>query len=481
MIVVPPTPILDEDMDNNESVNAKAAKLEEEILRSTTIDGRRCSTRNRILTSLTKVSFDNNSYSDGQYKGGTIHITVDSGHKANHPSPIDPDPLMHVLGIAMLHYTNPEAHAVAFTQSYSLKAGLKKFGEVGKTAAVTELTQLHTYETYHPVHAKPLSPAEQKQALSSLMNIVEKHDGRVRPQAVADGSKECFQPGYKKEDGASPTIATNSIMITATIDAHERCDIASINIPGAFLHAYNDKEMFMLLKGCLPKLMVQVDPQLYQKFVIHDKNNQALQYVKLSKAIYGLLKSALLFYTKFVKDLKNYKTPFTINLYGPCVANATINGKQMTITWHVDDLKVSHVNPFQITKFAAYLAAIYGNGLVVHRGKIHDYLGMDLNFTTDRIVQVSMITYTSKILTNFPKPITTSCTTPAADHLFTVRKESEAEFLPEVQAQAFHHTVTQLLFLCKQTQRDIQTAVSFLTTRVKCPDEDNWGKIKCVL
>jgi hypothetical protein len=86
---------------------------------------------------------------------------------------------MHVLEIAMLHYTNPEARAVAFAQWYSLKAGLKKFGKVGKTATVTELTQLHTYETYHPVHAKLLSPAEQKQALLSLMNIVEKRDGRV--------------------------------------------------------------------------------------------------------------------------------------------------------------------------------------------------------------------------------------------------------------------------------------------------------------
>ncbi len=80
----------------------------------------------------------------------------------------------------MLQYTNPEAHAVAFTQSYSLKASLKKFGEVGKTAAVTELSQLHTYKTCHPVHAKSLSPAEQKQALSSLMNIAEKRNGRVR-------------------------------------------------------------------------------------------------------------------------------------------------------------------------------------------------------------------------------------------------------------------------------------------------------------
>ncbi len=96
---------------------------------------------------------------DGQYKDGIIHITVDSGHDANHLSPIDPNPLMHVLGIAMIHYTNPEARAVAFAQLYSFKAGLKKFGKVGKTAAVTKLTQLHTYKTYHPVHAKLFSPS----------------------------------------------------------------------------------------------------------------------------------------------------------------------------------------------------------------------------------------------------------------------------------------------------------------------------------
>jgi hypothetical protein len=390
-------------MDDNESVDAKAAKLEEAILGLTTINGCRCFTHNQIPTRLTKVSFDNKSYSDGQYKDGTIHITVDSGHDANHPSPIDPDPLMHILGIALLHYTNPEAHAVAFAQLYIFKAGLKKFGKVGKTAAITKLTQLHTYKTYHPVHAKLLSPEEQKQALLSLMNIVEKRDGRVRAQAVADGSKECTQPGYKKEDGASPTVATNSIMITATIHAHEQRNVTTIDIPGAFLHAYNDKETFMLLKGHLAELMVQVGPQLYRKFVIYDKNNQALLYVKLSKAIYGLLKSALLFYRKFVKDLKNYETPFTINPYNLCVANATINRKQMTITWHVKDLKVSHVNPFQITKFAAYLATIYGNGFVVHQGNIHDNLGMDLNFAADGIAQVSMITYTSKNTHRLPR------------------------------------------------------------------------------
>ncbi len=60
-IVVPLTPILDKDMDDDKSVDAKAAKLEEAILGLTTIDGRHRSTRDRIPTRLTKVSFDNKS------------------------------------------------------------------------------------------------------------------------------------------------------------------------------------------------------------------------------------------------------------------------------------------------------------------------------------------------------------------------------------------------------------------------------------
>jgi hypothetical protein len=69
---------------------------------------------------------------------------------------------------------------------------------------------------------------------------------------------------------------------------------------------------------------------------------------------------------------------------------------------------------------------------------------------------------------------------PAADHLFKIRAPLEACLLPEQQAIAFHHTVAQLLFLSR-VRRNIQTAVDFLTTRVKAPDEDDWGKVKRLL
>ena len=53
--------------------------------------------------------------------------------------------------------------------------------------------------------------------------------------------------------------------------------------------------------------------------------------------------------------------------------------------------------------------------------------------------------------------------------------------LPEEQARAFYHVAAQLLFLSARARQDIQPATAFLTTRVRCLDEDDWGKVKRLL
>ena len=70
--------------------------------------------------------------------------------------------------------------------------------------------------------------------------------------------------------------------------------------------------------------------------------------MKVQKALNGMLKSALLFYCKLTDDLK--QDGFQVNPYDPCVANKPISRSQMTIVWHVDDLKVSHKDPWEVTK-----------------------------------------------------------------------------------------------------------------------------------
>ena len=67
---------------------------------------------------------------------------------------------------------------------------------------------------------------------------------------------------------------------------------------------------------------------------------------------------------------------------------------------------------------------------------------------------------------------------PAGGHLFEVREEADRKVRLEEQARQFHRTVAQLLFLCKRARPDIEPLISFLTIRVKEPDEDDWGKLR---
>ena len=88
----------------------------------------------------------------------------------------------------------------------------------------------------------------------------------------------------------------------------------------------------------------------------------------MSKALDGLLKSALDFYNKLRSDLKG--NGFIVNSYDSFVANKNISDKQMTVFWHVDDLKVLHVDKNESTKVAKWMKTIYGEKLTIHRGKI---------------------------------------------------------------------------------------------------------------
>ena len=74
-------------------------------------------------------------------------------------------------------------------------------------------------------------------------------------------------------------------------------------------------------------MMVQVDPSMYRKYVTYSSNRQAMLYVRLIKALYGMLRAALLFYKILRSDLENMG--FKINPYNPCVANKMVSGHQM--------------------------------------------------------------------------------------------------------------------------------------------------------
>ena len=74
--------------------------------------------------------------------------------------------------------------------------------------------------------------------------------------------------------------------------------------------------------------------------------------------------------------------------------------------------------------------------------------------------------------------VTGVAVTPAEDWLFDVR---DAPRLSDEKRERFHSAVAKLLFLSKRTRPDILTAVSFLTTRVQAPDDDDLKKLERLL
>ena len=122
------------------------------------------------------------------------------------------------------------------------------------------------------------------------------------------------------------------------------------------------------------------------------------------------------------KDLESIG--FVLNLYNPCVANKVIRGKQMTICWHVDDIKVSHKSSKVLDTFIQGLKDKYEEKdigkLKAAQGKKHTYLGIDLDYSKPGEVSLSMINYVKEMLEAFPDQgeINKKATTPAALHYF---------------------------------------------------------------
>jgi hypothetical protein len=170
------------------------------------------------------------------------------------------------------------------------------------------------------------------------MFLTEKCSGDINACSCADGSNQCEH--IAKDKATSPTVSSDAIFIQATIFANEGHDVATCNIPGAFLHADNPEFFLMRLDGILAKLMVTIAPNIYQKYITTNAKGKPILYVQLEKALYGMMKSALLFYFKLVVDLCSIG--FILNPYNPCIANKMINGQWMTSCWPVEDLFISH-------------------------------------------------------------------------------------------------------------------------------------------
>ena len=107
-----------------------------------------------------------------------------------------------------------------------------------------------------------LSVEDKTKALNAVNLIKQKRDGTIKGRACANVIKKKLYLG-KNESVAQPTVSLESLFTPLVIDAYEERDIATFNIPGAFLHAEipADKNVILKLRGRFVDIMCDINEE----------------------------------------------------------------------------------------------------------------------------------------------------------------------------------------------------------------------------
>jgi hypothetical protein len=69
-----------------------------------------------------------------------------------------------------------------------------------------------------------------------------------------------------KQETLLPTVSTEeALLLTCVIDAIEKRDVATCNIPGAFMQLDMPGKVVMKVKGVMAEVILKIDPKKYTK------------------------------------------------------------------------------------------------------------------------------------------------------------------------------------------------------------------------
>ena len=112
----------------------------------------------------------------------------------------------------------------------------------------------------------------------------------------------------------------------------------------------------------------------HEKHVAMERGKMAM-HLECTNVTHGTLKAALSFHGAFVKNTE--AAGFELNPHDGCTANKIINGKQMTMPWHVDDVKASHEEMEVSEEFVDHLKGTCDDeeigAIKVDHGPRHDF------------------------------------------------------------------------------------------------------------
>ena len=174
----------------------------------------------------------------------------------------------------------------------SAKRGIKLYGKKAIAAMFSKYKQLDDLIVLGRVDLKSITIAQKYKSLRTVKLIKIKRCGKIKDRTCADGS---IQRDYVLRDKASSSTLSNEALIAILlINSFEQRDVAVFDVPDIYLHANIPDEKFALLKieGKFVDIMCNIN-QEYTKDTQY-KGNKKVLYVRILKALYGMIESALL-------------------------------------------------------------------------------------------------------------------------------------------------------------------------------------------
>ena len=232
------------------------------------------------------------------------------------------------------------------------------------------------------------------------------------------------------------------------------------------------------LRGALVDILCKIS-SYYKDYVTSYKRGAKHLLLRYQNTLYGKMVASLLYNHKFTKSLTSIG--FEINTYDPCVANKVIDGSQMITSFNVDACNMSNcerkANAHIIIWFCQEYEIIFEDGsgkMSVSQGKVHEYLGRTLDYTICGQVKTTMFSYIEDILTTLNKSYMKGRVTKSrafTNNIFVVNKYCKK--LDQEKVVEFKHLVAKTLCANNRSRTDTCTSTTFLTTKVRAPNEDN--------
>ena len=125
--------------------------------------------------------------------------------------------------------------------------------------------------------------------------------------------------------------------------------------------------------------------------------------------------------------------------YDMCTFNKIVNGVQITVQFHVDDLKVSHKEESVLEGFLGNLRSELGqeDKLTENTGLVHEFLSITIDYSNAGNVVFTMFNYLEDVIVEVAKDLKNSCSYhPGNDQLMKVDYDSPS--LSTKDTELFH-------------------------------------------